>query len=125
MLKNEGGILALMDKQRAVIAPKFEKVLQVFDEELGDIAGVEWTKPKGGYFITLTVPKGCAKRVVALAKDGGLELTPAGATHPYGKDPDDSTIRIAPTFPDLKEVEQAAEGVALCVELAVAEKKLA
>ncbi|HEY4052145.1 MAG TPA: aminotransferase class I/II-fold pyridoxal phosphate-dependent enzyme [Terriglobales bacterium] len=125
MLKNETGILVLMDKHRAIIAPKFEKVLQVFEEELGDIAGVEWTKPKGGYFITLTVPSGCAKRVVALAKDCGLELTPAGATHPYGKDPDDSTIRIAPTFPDLKEVEQAAEGVALCVELAVAEKKLA
>ena len=120
MLKNEAGILALMDKHRAIIAPKFEKVLQVFDEELGDIAGVEWTKPKGGYFITLTVPHGCAKRVVALAKDAGLELTPAGATHPYGKDPDDSTIRIAPSFPDLNEVAQAAEGVALCVKLAVA-----
>lgn len=122
MLKNEAGILALMDKHRAIIAPKFEKVLQVFDEELGDIAGVEWTKPKGGYFITLTVPEGCAKRVVALAKDGGLELTPAGATHPYGKDPDDRTIRIAPTFPELTEVGQAAKGVALCVKLAVAEK---
>jgi DNA-binding transcriptional MocR family regulator len=121
MLKNEAGILALMDKHRAVIAPKFEKVLQVFDEELGDIAGVEWTKPRGGYFISLSVPSGCAKRVVALAKDAGLELTPAGATHPYGKDPEDRTIRIAPSFPDLKEVEQAAEGVAICVRLAVAE----
>ena len=120
MLKNEAGILALMEKHRAVIAPKFEKVLQVFDEKLGDITDVEWTKPKGGYFITLTVPHGCAKRVVALAKDAGLELTPAGATHPYGKDPDDSTIRIAPSFPDLNEVAQAAEGVALCVKLAVA-----
>jgi DNA-binding transcriptional MocR family regulator len=120
MLKNEAGILALMDKHRAVIAPKFEKVLRVFDEALGGITDVEWTKPKGGYFITLTVPHGCAKRVVALAKDAGLELTPAGATHPYGKDPDDSTIRIAPSFPDLNEVAQAAEGVALCVKLAVA-----
>jgi DNA-binding transcriptional MocR family regulator len=121
MLKNEAGILALMDKHRAVIAPKFEKVLQVFEEALGDVAGVEWTKPKGGYFISLTVPHGCAKRVVALAKDAGLELTPAGATHPYGKDPDDRTIRIAPSFPSLKEVEQAAVGVALCVLLAVAD----
>ena len=73
----------------------------------------------------MTVPRGCAKRVVALAKNAGLELTPAGATHPYGKDPDDRTIRIAPSFPDLKEVAQAAEGVALCVKLAVAEKQIA
>jgi DNA-binding transcriptional MocR family regulator len=86
---------------------------------------VGWTKPKGGYFITLTVPHGCAKHVVGLAKDAGLELTPAGATHPYGKDPEDRTIRIAPSFPHLKEVAQAAEGVALCVKLAVAERKIA
>jgi DNA-binding transcriptional MocR family regulator len=122
MLKNEAGILALMDRHRAVIAPKFEKVLEVFVRELADISDVNWTRPKGGYFITLNVPYGCAKRVVALAKGAGLELTPAGATHPYGKDPDDRTIRIAPSFPGLKEVEQAAEGVALCVKLAVAEK---
>lgn len=122
-VKNEEGILALMERQRAAIAPKFDKVLQVFDSELSEIA--EWTQPKGGYFITLTVPKGCARRVVALAKDAGLELTPAGATHPYGKDPEDRTIRIAPTFPELKEVALAAEGVALCVKLAVAEKQLA
>jgi DNA-binding transcriptional MocR family regulator len=124
-LKNEAGITALMERQRVVIAPKFKKVLQVFEEELGNLAGVAWTKPKGGYFISLTVPSGCAKRVVALAKDAGLELTPAGATHPYGKDPEDRTIRIAPSFPDLKEVEQAAEGVAICVKLAVGEKKSA
>ena len=77
---------------------------------------------KGGYFISLDVPRGCAKRVVALAKEAGVQLTPAGATHPYGKDPDDRTIRIAPTFPELLEVTQAAEGVALCVLLAAAEK---
>ena len=121
-LKNEAGITALMDRQRAVIAPKFERVLQMFESELSEIAGVEWTRPKGGYFISLTVPQGCAKRVVALAKEAGLELTPAGATHPYGKDPDDRTIRIAPTFPDLKEVGQAAQGVTICVRLAVAER---
>jgi DNA-binding transcriptional MocR family regulator len=122
MLKSQAGILALMDKHRAVIAPKFEKVLEVFGRELAHISDVNWTRPKGGYFITLNVPSGCAKRVVALAKDAGLELTPAGATHPYGKDPDDRTIRIAPSFPGLKEVEQAAEGVAICVKLAVAEQ---
>jgi DNA-binding transcriptional MocR family regulator len=121
-LKNEATITVLMDRQRAIIAPKFEKVLQVFEEEFSEIPNLSWTRPKGGYFISLTVPQGCAKRVVALAKNAGLELTPAGATHPYGKDPDDRTIRIAPSFPALKEVAQAAEGVALCVKLAVAEK---
>ena len=83
---------------------------------------VSWTRPKGGYFISLEVGKGCAARVVTLAKEAGVVLTPAGATHPYGKDPDDRTIRIAPTFPELAEVAQAAEGVALCVLLAAAEK---
>lgn len=121
-LKDEAGILKQMDRHRALIAPKFQKVLQVFEERLAGVPDVTWTKPKGGYFISLSVPKGCARRVVALAKDAGLELTPAGATHPYGKDPDDRTIRIAPTFPELSEITQAAEGVALCVLLATAEK---
>ena len=121
LLKDEAGIFTLMEKHRAIIAPKFDKVLEVLDRELSGISGVSWTRPKGGYFISLTVPRGCAKRVVALAKDAGLELTPAGATHPYGKDPEDRTIRIAPTFPALKEVEQAVEGVTVCVKLAVAE----
>ena len=121
-LKNEAGIQNLMDKQRSVIVPKFQKVLDIFAEKLANTPNVTWTKPKGGYFISLDVPKGCAKRVVALAKDAGVELTPAGATHPHGKDPDDRTIRIAPTFPELPEVAQAAEGVALCVQLAITEQ---
>ncbi len=121
-LKNEAGVLQLMDKHRALIAPKFRKVLEVFDEKLAGIPNVTWTRPKGGYFISLDVPEGCARRVVALAKELGVELTPAGATHPRGVDPADRTIRIAPTFPELPEVAQAAEGVALCVQLAVVEK---
>jgi DNA-binding transcriptional MocR family regulator len=121
-LQDEAGIRRLMDAHRAIIAPKFEKVLEVFDETLGGVADVSWTRPKGGYFINLTVPHGLARRVVALAKDAGIELTPAGATHPYGKDPDDRTIRIAPTYPDVDEVGKAAEGVALCVLLAIAER---
>jgi DNA-binding transcriptional MocR family regulator len=121
-LQNETGILQLMSRQRALIAPKFQKVLDTFDEKLGHLPNVTWTRPKGGYFISLDVPKGCAKRVVALAKEAGVQLTPAGATYPHGKDPDDRTIRIAPTFPELLEVTQAAEGVALCVLLAAAEK---
>ena len=111
----------LMDRHRALIAPKFEKVLEIFGERLSGIPGVTWTKPKGGYFISLEVPKGLARRVVALAKGAGIALTPAGATHPHGTDPEDRTIRIAPTFPELPEVALAAEGVALCVLLANAE----
>ena len=119
-LKDEAGVLQLMDRHRALIAPKFQKVLDIFDEKLAGVPNVSWTRPKGGYFISLEVPKGCAQRVVALTKEAGVVLTPAGATHPYGKDPDDRTIRIAPTFPDLSEVAQAAEGVAVCVLLAAA-----
>jgi DNA-binding transcriptional MocR family regulator len=121
-LKDGAGIVHLMDRQRSLIAPKFQKVLDIFTEKLAHVPDVTWTHPKGGYFISLQVGKGCAKRVIALAKEAGVVLTPAGATHPYGKDPDDRTIRIAPTFPDLEEVAQAAEGVASCVLLAAAEK---
>jgi len=121
-LRNETGIMQLMDRHRVIIAPKFQKVLDIFDARLGRIPHVTWTKPKGGYFISLDVPKGCAERVIALAKEAGIELTPAGATHPHGKDPDDRNIRIAPTFPELAEVALAAEGVALCVLLASSEK---
>jgi DNA-binding transcriptional MocR family regulator len=119
-LKNEAGVHALMDRHRAVIAPKFQRVLDTFDAKLSGIPGVSWTRPKGGYFISLQVPEGCARRVVALAKEAGVELTPAGATHPYEKDPEDRTIRIAPTFPELADVAKAAEGVAACVLLAAA-----
>ena len=121
-LKNNEGITALMEKHRQLLAPKFEAVLEIFAAELSGLSDVSWTTPKGGYFISLEVPAGCAKRVVALAKEAGVVLTPAGATHPYGKDPDDRTIRIAPSFPKLSEVQEAAKAVALCVQLATAEK---
>lgn len=120
-LKDDAGILSLMDKHKALIAPKFKKVLDIFAERLTGVPDVSWTRPKGGYFISLQVGKGCAKRVIALAKEAGVVLTPAGATHPYGKDAADRTIRIAPTFPGLADVTQAAEGVAICVQLADAE----
>jgi DNA-binding transcriptional MocR family regulator len=121
-LKDGSAIQDLMNKHKSLIAPKFRKVLDIFGEKLAGVPDVSWTRPKGGYFISLTVPHGCAKRVIALAKEAGVALTPAGATHPYGKDPDDRTIRIAPTFPELPEVAQAAEGVTVCVLLAAAEK---
>jgi DNA-binding transcriptional MocR family regulator len=116
------GIAGLMERHRAILAPKFETVLATFAEHLGNSGVATWTRPKGGYFITLDVMEGCAKRVVELAKSAGVELTPAGATHPYGRDPRDSTIRIAPSFPELPEVAQAAEGVVLAVLLAAVEK---
>jgi DNA-binding transcriptional MocR family regulator len=117
-LQNAAGIETLMERHRAIVAPKFQAVLDVFSSMLSGTPGVSWTTPKGGYFIALSVPRGCARRVVQLAKDAGLELTPAGATHPYGKDPDDRVIRVAPTFPELSEVRQAAEGVAWSVLMA-------
>ncbi len=125
LLQNTGGVAQLMDRHRLIIAPKFAKVLELFDEHLASSGVATWTRPKGGYFITLDVLDGCAKQVVALAKQAGLELTPAGNTHPHGKDPRDSTIRIAPSFPELAEVTQAAEGVVLSVLLACSEKLLA
>jgi DNA-binding transcriptional MocR family regulator len=124
-LKTTDGVLALMDRHRAIMAPKFDKVLDLFDAQLGGTGVAHWTRPKGGYFISLDVLDGTAKRVVQLAKEAGVELTPAGATHPYGKDPHDRTIRIAPSFPEPAEVAQAAEGVALSVLLATSETLLA
>lgn len=121
-LRDDAGIQRLMERHRALIAPKFQVVLEVFDRELGTVAGVSYTRPRGGYFICLDVPPGCASRTVQLAREAGIALTPAGATHPLGKDPEDRFIRIAPTFPDLAEVALAAEGTALCVRLAAAER---
>ncbi len=120
-LKDAGGLVGLMDRHREILAPKFARVLEVFEELLGDSGVASWTRPKGGYFISLDVPEGRARRVVSLAKEAGVELTPAGSTHPYGKDLLDRTIRIAPSFPELAEVAQAAEGVALSVLLAASE----
>jgi DNA-binding transcriptional MocR family regulator len=117
-LRDHDGLLAHMDRHRAVIGPKFATVIQTFTEQLAGAGVASWTTPKGGYFISLDVLDGCAKEVVRLAKDAGVELTPAGATYPYGRDPHDRNIRIAPTFPDLATVALAAEGVALSVLVA-------
>jgi DNA-binding transcriptional MocR family regulator len=122
-LKTTAGIDALMDRHREILAPKFRRVVELFEEHLGPSGAATWTEPKGGYFIALEAPHGTAKRIVKLAKEAGVELTPAGATHPYGNDPNDSIIRIAPSFPELPEVEQAAEGVVVSVLLAAAEAR--
>jgi DNA-binding transcriptional MocR family regulator len=124
LLRSSAGIAELMDRHRAIVAPKFAKVQEIFTEHLGGTGVARWTEPKGGYFVTLDVADGCAKQVVQLAKQAGVELTPAGATHPHGNDLHDRTIRIAPTFPDLGEVVKAAEGVALCVLVAATQKRL-
>src|SRR6185503_4468510 len=123
LLKTTAGIDALMDRHREILAPKFQRVLDLFEEHLGSTGAAAWTEPKGGYFITLEAPHGTARHVVRLAKEAGVELTPAGATHPLGHDPYDSIIRIAPSFPELPEVEQAAEGVVVSVLLAVSEAR--
>jgi DNA-binding transcriptional MocR family regulator len=121
-LRDADGLREHMRKHREIIAPKFAAVDEVLTREFADTPGVEWSRPKGGYFVTLTVPDGTATEIVRLAKEAGLALTPAGATHPYGEDPQDRTIRLAPTFPELAEVRRAMEGVAVCVRLALAER---
>ena len=119
--KNKDGITEHMKKHRALIEPKFDLTLSILEKELTGIA--RWHKPNGGYFIAVDVPKGCAKRTVALCKEAGVVLTGAGATFPYGKDPNDENIRLAPTYPDLDSLKQAMEIFCLCVKLAAAEKK--
>jgi DNA-binding transcriptional MocR family regulator len=120
-LQDPDGVRAHMRRHREIIAPKFAAVDRVLTRHFAETPGVSWSSPRGGYFVTLTVPEGTATEVVRLAKEAGIALTPAGATHPYGEDPQDRTIRLAPTFPPLPEVERAMEGVAVCVKLAIAE----
>ncbi|MEU8491574.1 aminotransferase class I/II-fold pyridoxal phosphate-dependent enzyme [Pseudonocardia alni] len=121
-LKDAAGLRAHMAAHRELIAPKFAAVDRLLTEAFSDVEGVSWTKPRGGYFVSLTVPDGLASEVVRLAKEAGVVLTPAGATHPYGKDPQDATIRLAPTLPPLDEVEKAMAGVVTCVQLALARR---
>ena len=114
-----------MERHRAVIAPKFEAVYGAFDKHLEGTGVATWSKPEGGYFIDVNVLDGCAARVVELAKQAGVAIVPAGATFPYGKDPRDRNIRIAPTFPELTDLEIASEGISLAILLGVSEKLLA
>ncbi|MFY0405589.1 aminotransferase class I/II-fold pyridoxal phosphate-dependent enzyme [Solicola sp. PLA-1-18] len=115
------GVRAHMARHRAILAPKFEAVVAALESALGEHDVATWTTPVGGYFVSLDVVPGTAARVVALAKEAGIVLTPAGATYPYGQDPQDTNIRLAPTFPPLEEVQVAVDGVATCVLLAAAE----
>lgn len=119
---NAEGVREHMRKHRDIIAPKFAEVQRVLREQLGGKGIATWTDPTGGYFVNLDVLPGTASRVVQLAKEAGVALTPAGSSYPYGDDPDDTNIRLAPTFPVLSEVTAAMEAVATCVLLAVAEQ---
>ena len=112
------GLRAHMMRHREVIAPKFEASLARLSERLGGHDVARWTHPEGGYFIDLEVPAGTATETVRLAKEAGVALTPAGSAYPYGDDPADSHIRLAPTLPPLDEVAEAMDVVALCALLA-------
>ena len=119
------GIMAHMQRHRSVLEPRFDLVMNKLNENLVDRGVIRYLKPNGGYFVCVDVPDGTAKRVVALCKEAGVTLTPAGATYPYGKDPHDSNIRIAPTFPAVEELDQAMDIFCVCVRLAAVEKLLA
>ncbi len=122
--KNLDGLKAQMKKHADIMRPKFEAVLSIFENELGGLGIAGWIKPNGGYFISFDTMEGCAKKVVDKCKEAGVVLTGAGATYPYGRDEKDTNIRIAPSFPTLEEMTQAAELFTLCVKLVSAEKLL-
>lgn len=122
--KDMQGMYNHMRKHADILRPKFEKVLEVLDKELGGLGIGTWTKPLGGYFISFDSMDGCAKAIVAKAKEAGLVMTGAGATFPYGKDPHDSNIRIAPSFPTVEELEVAAQIFVLSVKLVSIDKLL-
>ena len=118
------GVKKLMKGHREILEPKFRKVCDILNKELGELGLAKWNMPNGGYFINVDVLDGCANRVVRLCKEAGVILTDAGATYPYGKDPKDSNIRVAPSFPPIHELEQAIHVFCVCVKIAAAELAL-
>lgn len=114
----------IMERHAAIIRPKFDAVHSILEEELGGLDIAKWNKPEGGYFISLFLMKGTAKKVVEAAASAGVLLTPAGATYPYGSDPDDSNIRIAPTMPSLVDLQTATRVLAICAKLIAVEQLL-
>ena len=122
--KNADGIRAHMRLHAAILRPKFELVENKFEENLGGLGIAHWTKPRGGYFISLYVNNGCARRVYQLARSVGVTLTTAGSTYPYGRDPYDANLRIAPSYPELDELSQVIEILCSCIKVACAEKIL-
>ncbi len=122
--KDINGLNAHMKKHAELLRPKFAAVLDALDAEIAGLGIGTWVKPRGGYFISFNAMPGCAKAIVAMCKDLGVIMTGAGATFPYGKDPDDSNIRIAPTFPSVEEMQVAAKVFVLCVKLVSVNKLL-
>lgn len=122
--KDADGVLSHMKKHAALLRPRFETVLKAFDGELSGLGIAKWSRPTGGYFISLDVTGGSAKRVYELCSDAGVTLTNVGATFPYGKDPCDENLRIAPSYPSVEELKKASEILCLCVKIACAETYL-
>jgi DNA-binding transcriptional MocR family regulator len=114
-----------MRKHAAILSPKFDAVQATLDRELGGKNVADWSRPAGGYFLSLNTLDGCAQAVVDLAAQAGVKLTPAGATYPYRTDPRNRNLRIAPSFPSLPEIQTAMEVVAICIQMAGMDKLLA
>ena len=116
--KNMAGIEAQMKKHAALLKPRFDAVHEVLGRELEHLDIAHWSRPAGGYFISLDVPNGCARKVVQLAREAGVKLTPAGSTYPLRQDPNDCNIRIAPSFPPVEDIRMAMEILAISIQLA-------
>ena len=123
-LKDKATTIEIMKRHAAIMGPKFRVVSEILDREIKPLGFANWVNPKGGYFISFNTMPGTAKRALALCKEAGVEMTPAGATYPYGKDPQDSNIRIAPSLPPVEELIQAMDVFCTCIKLAALEKLL-
>ena len=123
--KDKAGLLALMKKHAAILGPKFRCVLDALDKEIAPLGIAEWQRPNGGYFVSVNTMPGIAKATWQLCKEAGLTMTGAGATFPYGRDPRDSNMRVAPSLPPIEQLEQAMEIYCTSMKLAALEKLLA
>jgi len=123
-LKDKAGTIEIMKRHAAILGPKFRVVADYLDQQIRPCGFANWNTPKGGYFVSLNTMPGTAKRALALCKEAGVVMTGAGATYPYGKDPLDSNIRIAPSLPPVSELEKAMEVFCTCLKMAALEKLL-
>ena len=123
-LKNKAHTIEIMKRHAAILGPKFKAVADILDEQIAPLKIANWNRPKGGYFISFNAMPGTAKRALALCKDAGVVFTPAGATYPYGVDPADSNIRLAPSLPPVSDLEEAMNVFCTCIKLAALEKLL-